>query len=77
MAGCFTANGIITVQQNTNLVKFIDVWSPNVIEYTQLSAGLAISLGLLSVLLVVSIALRIFKKTLGPAGKLIILLVSH
>ena len=77
VAGCFTANRLISVLQNTNRVRLIDSYNPSVIEYTQLSAGLAISLGLLSVFLVVSIVLRIVKKTLGPAGKLIIILVSH
>lgn len=81
VAGCFTANHLIIVM-DTIILKiplpdFINAANPNIIPYTQGSAGLAIVVGLVSIFIASSIILRIGKFELGAAGKLFMLLVRN
>ncbi len=84
MAGCFTANRLITLLQIevplmiTTLTPsdIINVFNPNVILYTQASTGLAIGVGLLSLFIVCSVVLRIGKFKTGKVGKIFLLAVS-
>ncbi|XP_064383996.1 uncharacterized protein LOC135332985 [Halichondria panicea] len=73
VAGCFTANRLITILQTvvpvTTPSELINAVNPNVITYTQASAGLAIGIGLLSIFLLCSIVLRIGKFKAGKVGK--------
>ncbi len=80
MAGCFTANRLITLLQIevplTTPSDIINVFNPNVIPYTQASTGLAIGVGLLSLFIVCSVVLRIGKFKTGEVGKIFLLAVS-
>ncbi len=81
VAGCFTANRLITILQTvvpvTTPSELINAVNPNVITYTQASAGLAIGIGLLSIFLLCSIVLRIGKFKAGKVGKGFLLVVSY
>lgn len=83
VAGCFTANHLIIVIDTIMpilripLPDFINAANPNIIPYTQGSAGLAIVAGLVSIFMASSIILRIGKFKLGAAGKLFMLLVRN
>ena len=77
VAGGFTIDRYLSIaKQPIDTTGLINILSSDVLMYTQLSAGLAIGLGGLSLFLLFSAVLRIGKFQLGNAGKFILVLVS-
>ena len=80
VGGAITANRIVGILQshilNIPVSDVINQFNSDVIQYTQASAGLAIGLGILSLLVAVSIVLRVGKFKLDTAGQIILIVVS-
>lgn len=87
VAGCFTANRLITLLEMPSLpinvintIGSIGITLTNYdqnILYTQVSTGLAVSIGIMSTFIIVSAMLRVFKCSLGSAGKCFLIVVSY
>lgn len=82
MAGCFTVNRLIPILQamipiiNTPVSSVINLINPDVIMYTQVSAGLAIAVGVITLFILVSVVWRVGKFKPGKVGRCIQLAVS-
>ncbi len=85
VAGGFTVNQLFTIFRTTvpfnntdqiYIELLIKEINPNLILYTQISAGLALGLGALSFFLAISIFIRVCKCGVGTAIKCIFAIVS-
>ncbi len=78
VAGGFSIDRYLSIAKALiDPTTIINLISPDVLMYTQVSAGLAIGLGGLSLFLLLSVVLRIGNFQLGNVGKFILILVRY
>ena len=79
VAGGFSIDRYLSIAKTPIIdpTAIINLISPDVLMYTQVSAGLGIGLGGLSLFLLLSVVLRIGNFHLGNVGKFIVILVRY